>query len=112
MSPGVEIVLVEQGHGWNAIDSTNPHWAFAIAGADLDTWVEHLKEWGVPSALQFRDPAAETGGPSCVELHFADPDGNQFELVAWDYQGDVRPLRPGRYNPWPLYYTHKTWPPE
>ena len=113
MSPGVAIVLVEQGHGWNAIDSTNPHWAFAIAGAELDTWVEHLTEWGVPSALQFRDPAAaEAGGPSCVELHFVDPDGNQFELVAWDYRGDARPSRPGRYDPWPLYYTHKSWPPE
>lgn len=112
MSPGVEMVLAEQGHGWNAIDSTNPHWAFAIAGSDVDTWVQHLNEWCIPNAYVFRDPAAaEAGGPSCVELHFVDPDGNQFELLATDYRGAARPTGPGRYDPWPLSYTHGSWPP-
>lgn len=108
--PGVEVVLVEQGYGWLPIDSTNPHWGFAIPGADVDTWVEHLRDWGVPSAVVFRDnDLVELGTPTRAELHFLDPDGNQLELVAWDYPMNDRAWR-GRYDPWPLYYSHNSWP--
>jgi len=112
MCSGVEVVLVEQGYGWLPIDSTNPHWGFAIPGADVDTWVEHLEEWRVPSALVFRDHyVVENGVPTRVELHFLDPDGNQIELVAWDYPMNDQAWR-GRYDPWPLYYSYASWPPQ
>jgi len=111
MCPGVEVVLVEQGYGWLPIDSTNPHWGFEIPGADMDTWVEHLEEWRVPSAIVFRDnDIVELGQPTRAELHFLDPDGNQLELVAWDYPMNDRANR-GRYEAWPLWYSWGTWPP-
>jgi len=112
MCSGVEVVLVEQGYGWLPIDSTNPHWGFAIPGADVDTWVKHLEEWRVPSALVVRDHyVVENGVPTRVELHFLDPDGNQIELVAWDYPMNDQAWR-GRYDPWPLYYSYASWPPQ
>ena len=45
-----------------------------------------------------------------VELHFLDPDGNQIELVAWDYPMNDQASR-GHYNPWDLTYRHDQWPP-
>ena len=111
MCTGVQVVLVEQGFGWLPVDSTNPHWGFAIPGADLDTWVEHLSAWHVPSAVVFRDAdITELGKPTRAELHFLDPDGNQLELVAWDYPMNDRAWR-GRYDPWPLVYSYASWPP-
>jgi hypothetical protein len=75
MCDGVDVVLVQQYYGWLPVDSTNPHWGFAIPGADVDTWVDHLKEWGVPSAMVFReDDQVAIGVPTRVELHFLDPD--------------------------------------
>src|ERR1043166_210687 len=55
MCNGLDLVLVQQYYGWLPIDSTNPHWGFAIAGSDVDTWLEHLTEWEVPHALLFRE---------------------------------------------------------
>ena len=110
--PGIELALVQQDYGWLPIDSSNPHWAFEIPGSDVEAWVEHLAEWGVPSALVFReDYVVENGLPTRVELHFLDPDGTQIELVAWDYPMNDRAWR-GHYNPWKLYYGHNGWPPE
>lgn len=111
LCPGVEIALVKQGFGWLPIDSTNPHWAFAIPGAEVDTWVQHLNEWSVPTALVFRENyVGQVGKPTRVELHFLDPDGNQIELVAWDYPMNDRAAR-GHYNAWDLYYRPDRWPP-
>ncbi len=108
----MDLVLVQQHYGWNPVDSTNPHWGFAIPGADVDAWVEHLAEWRVPSALVFRDADQEAlGVPTRVELHFLDPDGNQIELVAWDYPMNDRAWR-GQYDPWTLLYSYRDWPPE
>jgi len=110
MCGGVDVVLVKQPYGWPPIDSPNPHLGFAIPGADVDTWVEHLDAWGVPSALVFReDYVTEIGTPTRVELHFTDPGGNQIELVAWDYPMNDRWNR-GRYDAWDLAYRHKDWP--
>ena len=52
----------------------------------------------------------ELGRPTRAELHFLDPDGNQLELVAWDYPMNDRAWR-GRYDPWPLAYSYASWPP-
>jgi catechol 2,3-dioxygenase-like lactoylglutathione lyase family enzyme len=109
---GADVVLVQQFFGWLPVDSTNPHWGFAIAGADLDTWVEHLSDWGVPSAVVFREAdQVAIGLPTRAEVHFLDPDGNQIELVAWDYPMNDRAWR-GQYEPWGLPYSYKGWPPE
>jgi len=111
LCPGVDVCLVEQSYGWNPPDTANPHWGFAIPGADVGSWIDHLTEWGVPSALVFRDNhTAEIGAPTRAELHFLDPDGNQLELVAWDYPMNDTAWR-GRYNYWELPYRHDTWPP-
>jgi len=111
MCDGVDVVLVQQWYGWLPVDSTNPHWGFAIPGADVDMWVEHLKEWEVPSAMVFRDDDQEAMGvPTRVEVHFLDPDGNQIELVAWDYPMNDRASR-GQYDSWVLPYKHRDWPP-
>lgn len=112
LAPGVDVCLVEQRFGWNPPDTANPHWGFAIPGGDVNTWMEHLTEWGVPNALVFRDThsAHEAGDPTRVELHFLDPDGNQLELVAWDYPMNDTAWR-GTYNYWNLIYRHDTWPP-
>src|SRR5438270_919233 len=59
---GVDVMLVQQFYGWLPVDSSNPHWGFAIAGADVDQWVEHLTEWRVPSALLFREADQEEMG--------------------------------------------------
>ncbi len=108
---GVDVVLVRQYYGWNPVDSTNPHWGFAIPGAEVDAWVEHLKEWEVPHALLFSEADQEAMGvPTRVELHFLDPDGNQLELVAWDYPMNDRAWM-GQYDPWTLVYSPRTWPP-
>src|SRR5581483_12286954 len=100
-----------QSFGWNAADTANPHWGFTIPGADVDQWIVHLTEWGVPSGMVFRDTHnAPIGTPTRVELHFLDPDGNALELVAWDYP--MRDLgNSGRYNYWELPYRPDTWPP-
>jgi catechol 2,3-dioxygenase-like lactoylglutathione lyase family enzyme len=112
MCDGVDVVLVQQYYGWLPVDSTNPHWGFAIPGADVDTWVDHLKEWGVPSAMVFReDDQVAIGVPTRVELHFLDPDGNQIELVAWDYPRNDRAWQ-GQYDSWVLPYNYRDWPPE
>ena len=37
------------------------------------------------------------GVPTKVELHFLDPDGNQIELVAWDYPRNDRAWQ-GQYD--------------
>lgn len=109
--PDVVLSLVEQPYGWLPMDSSNPHWAFAIPGADVDRWVEHLGAWGVPTALVFRDDyVAEPGTPTRVEVHFLDPDGNQIELVAWDYPMNDQAAR-GHYNTWDLFYRYDRWPP-
>ena len=50
------------------------------------------------------------GVPTRVELHFLDPDGNQLELVAWDYPMNDRAWL-GRYDPWALAYNPTNWPP-
>ncbi|MEA2642853.1 MAG: hypothetical protein QOF51_4247 [Chloroflexota bacterium] len=111
LCPGVELALVKQAFGWQPIDTSNPHVAFEIPGADVDRWVAHLAAWGVPSALVFReDYVVEIGVPTRVELHFLDPDGTQFELLAYDYPMDDRAAR-GHYNPWDLYYGPLAWPP-
>jgi len=111
MCDGVDVVLVRQYYGWLPVDSTNPHWGFAIPGADVDMWVEHLKEWEVPSAMVFREDDQEAMGvPTRVEVHFLDPDGNQIELVAWDYPMNDRVCR-GQYDSWELPYKHRDWPP-
>jgi catechol 2,3-dioxygenase-like lactoylglutathione lyase family enzyme len=111
MCDDVDVVLVQQYYGWNPVDSTNPHWGFEIPGADVDMWVDHLKEWQVPSALVFRDDdQEEIGVPTRVELHFLDPDGNQIELVAWDYPMNDRAWR-GQYDSWVLPYNYREWPP-
>lgn len=111
MCDGVDVVLVQQWYGWLPVDSSNPHWGFAIPGADVDMWIDHLKEWQVPSALVFRDDdREEIGVPTRVELHFLDPDGNQIELVAWDYPMNDRAWR-GQYDPWVLPYNYRDWPP-
>lgn len=109
--PGVQVSLAEQNHGWQPIDTSNPHWAFEIPGAEAEEWVRHLAAWGVPSALVFRDDyVVDPGVPTRVELHFLDPDGNQIELVAWDYPMNDRAFR-GHYNPWELAYRYDRWPP-
>ena len=111
MCDGVDVVLVQQWYGWQPIDSTNPHWGFAIPGADVDTWVDHLTEWEVPSAMVFRDAdQVPMGVPTRVELHFIDPDGNQIELVAWDYPMNERAWQ-GQYDSWVLPYNYRDWPP-
>ena len=111
MCSGVDVVLVQQAYGWLPVDSSNPHWGFEIPGAELDQWVEHLKEWQVPSAVVFRDDDQEGPGvPTRAELHFLDPDGNQVELVAWDYPMNDRAWR-GQYDPWTLLYNYRDWPP-
>jgi catechol 2,3-dioxygenase-like lactoylglutathione lyase family enzyme len=111
MCDGVDVVLVRQYYGWLPVDSTNPHWGFAIPGADLDTWVDHLREWQIPSAVVFRDDDQEAiGVPTRAELHFLDPDGNQIELVAWDYPMNDRAWR-GQYDSWTLPYNYRDWPP-
>ena len=108
--PGVDVVLVKQPYGWLPADSPNPHWGFTIGGADVDTWVEHLNAWAIPNALVFREgDITEIGKPTRVELHFLDPDGNQIELVAWDYPMNDRANR-GRYNAWLLAYSYNDWP--
>jgi hypothetical protein len=107
----VDVTLVQQFFGWQPIDSTNPHWGFAIPGADVDTWIEHLKEWQIPSALVIRDDDREAMGvPTRAELHFTDPDGNQIELVAWDYPMNDRAHR-GQYDGFILAYNYREWPP-
>src|SRR5581483_9216058 len=111
MCDGVDIVLVQQFYGWNAVDSTNPHWGFGIAAADVDAWVGHLEEWEVPCALLFREADQEAMGvPTRVELHFLDPDGNQLELVSWDYPMNDRAWM-GQYDSWTLLYSWRAWPP-
>ena len=107
----VDVCLVEQRYGWNPPDTANPHWGFAIPGADVDTWIDHLADWAVPSAQVVRgsDPQ-EPGETTRVEVHFFDPDGNHLELVAWDYLINDK-VWPGRYNYWDLVYRHDTWPP-
>ncbi|HEY3117676.1 MAG TPA: VOC family protein [Chloroflexota bacterium] len=108
---GVDLVLVQQPYGWQPVDSSNPHWGFEIPSAELDQWVEHLKEWQVPSAVVIRDADQEAlGVPTRAELHFLDPDGNQIELVAWDYPMNDRVWR-GQYDPWTLLYNYREWPP-
>ena len=52
----------------------------------------------------------DLGAPTRAELHFLDPDGNQLELVAWDYPMDDRANR-GRYDAWQLFYSWGSWPP-
>jgi catechol 2,3-dioxygenase-like lactoylglutathione lyase family enzyme len=107
----VDLVLVQQFYGWNPVDSTNPHWGFAIAGAEVDSWLEHLNDWAVPHALLFREADQEAMGvPTRAELHFLDPDGNQLELVAWDYPMNDRAWM-GQYDAWTLVYNPKEWPP-
>jgi catechol 2,3-dioxygenase-like lactoylglutathione lyase family enzyme len=107
----VDVTLVQQFFGWQPIDSTNPHWGFAIPGADVDTWIEHLEEWQIPSALVIRaDDQEAMGVPTRAELHFTDPDGNQIELVAWDYPMTDRAHR-GQYDGFILSYNYREWPP-
>ena len=109
--PNVDVVLVQQRFGWQSVDTPNPHWGFGISGAEVDTWVEHLAEWGVPSATVFReDYIVEIGKPTRVEVHFTDPDSNQIELVAWDYPMNDRAHR-GNYDSWLLLYNYRGWPP-
>ncbi len=109
--PGVDIVLVQQRFGWQPIDTPNPHWGFAIPGADVDTWKDHLNAWGVPCVVLFReDYIVELGKPTRVEMHFVDPDGNQIELVAWDYPMNDWAHR-GNYDSFLLAYDYRSWPP-
>jgi hypothetical protein len=56
------------------------------------------------------DDQAAMGVPTRVELHFLDPDGNQIELVAWDYPRNDRAWQ-GQYDPWVLQYSYRDWPP-
>ena len=108
--PGVTIALVQQRHGWLPVDVSNPHWAFEIAPGEVDDWVRHLESWGVPSALVVREGyVVEEGEPTRVELHFLDPDGNQIELLAYDYPMNGR-ASVGQYNAWDLAYRHDLWP--
>jgi catechol 2,3-dioxygenase-like lactoylglutathione lyase family enzyme len=110
MCPAVDIVLVEQRYGWQPIDTPNPHWGFAIPAADVDPWIEHLEDWGVPSALVFREAdVTDLGQPTRVELHFLDPDGNQIELICHDYPMNDRAWR-GRYDAFALAYDYRGWP--
>lgn len=108
---GVDVVLVQQQYGWLPVDASNPHWGFGISGADVDTWIQHLNEWQVPSALVIRERDWEAlGVPTRAELHFVDPDGNQIELVTRDYPMNDRAWR-GQYDPWVLSYNYQDWPP-
>ena len=52
------------------------HFAFKIAGGELDPWRDHLKAAEVPIVSEVTWPA---GG---VSLYFHDPDGNMLELAA------------------------------
>jgi catechol 2,3-dioxygenase-like lactoylglutathione lyase family enzyme len=111
MCPAVDVVLVEQRYGWQPIDTPNPHWGWAVTAADVDGWIEHLADWGIPSALVFRaGDTKELGTPTRVELHFLDPDGNQIELVSHDYPMNDRAWR-GRYDAFALAYSYRDWPP-
>ena len=108
--PGVTMSLVQQRYGWLPVDVSNPHWAFEIAPGEVDDWVRHLESWGVPSALVVREGyVVEEGQPTRVELHFLDPDGNQIELLAYDYPMSSR-ASVGQYNAWDLAYRHDRWP--
>jgi catechol 2,3-dioxygenase-like lactoylglutathione lyase family enzyme len=51
------------------------HYAFAIAVADLDAWVQRLEAEGVPIESRVTWPR---GG---VSLYFRDPDGHLVELA-------------------------------
>jgi catechol 2,3-dioxygenase-like lactoylglutathione lyase family enzyme len=109
MCPGVDVVLVEQRYGWQPIDTPNPHWGFAVPAADVDSWIEHLADWGIPSALVFREAdITELGTPTRVELHFLDPDGNQIELISHNYPMNDRAWR-GRYDAFQLAYDYRLW---
>jgi catechol 2,3-dioxygenase-like lactoylglutathione lyase family enzyme len=111
LTPDVDVTLVQQYFGWMPIDTTNPHWGFTIPGVDVDVWIEHLKAWQIPSALVIREGDLEAAGvPTRAELHFIDPDGNQIELVAWDYPMNDRAHR-GQYDGWILLYNYREWPP-
>ncbi len=108
--PGVKLALVQQEYGWLPPDTSNPHWGFAISAADVETWLEHFAQWNIPCALIVRrEYVVPMGVPTRVELHVLDPDGNQIELVAWDYPLSDRVER-SRYNPWRLTYPYDSWP--
>ena len=108
--PGVKLALVRQEYGWLPVDSTNPHWGFAISAVDVERWLEHFAQWNIPCALIVRrDHVVPMGVPTRVELHLLDPDGNQLEFVSWGYPLSDR-VEGSRYNPWRLIYPYDSWP--
>lgn len=108
---GIELSLVEQSWGFVPVDGAHPHYAFTVQGGEVDTWMEHFDEWGVPYALVCRTfPRAEDGSPVSIELYFFDPDGNHLELDASGYPMNDR-VWMGTYNHWTQFYRYDQWPP-
>ena len=111
LCPGIELSLVQQDHGFLPIDGAHPHYAFTVPGSEVDQWIDHLDEWGVPSALVCRHfPRVEEGQPCTIELYFFDPDGNHLELDAREYRMNEK-VWMGTYNHWKQYYSYDQWPP-
>ncbi|MBM2810935.1 MAG: Glutathione transferase [Chloroflexi bacterium] len=108
---GIELSLVQQNHGFIPIDGSHPHYAFTVSGADVESWMDHFDEWGVPYALVCRDfPRAENGAPVRIEMYFFDPDGNHLEIDARGYPMSDK-VWMGTYNHWSQFYQHDEWPP-
>jgi catechol 2,3-dioxygenase-like lactoylglutathione lyase family enzyme len=108
---GIDISLFQQNYGWLAVDSSHPHQAFDVPGADIDRWIEHFEGWGIPYKLVCRmRERPPVGTPVKVELYFFDPDGNHLELDAVDYPATEQ-LHMGTYDHFPLSYAHNRWPP-
>ena len=67
---GIDISLFQQQFGWLAVDSSHPHQAFDVPGADIDRWIEHFDNWGVPYKLVCRmreqPPSAPRSRSSCT----------------------------------------------
>lgn len=111
LCPGIQLSLVQQDHGFIPVDGAHPHYAFTVEGAEVDTWIQHLDEWGVPNALVCRHfPRVENGTPTTIELYFFDPDGNHLELDARGYPMSDR-VWMGTYNHWTQSYRYDQWPP-